>query len=219
MKIINVTKMKRTMMSKTTTGENLVENEIEILKKLQSPYIVKLEEVIGDEEDGQVYLALEYVKKGSIEGYRKHMKISEDQIRKYFRHLILAIEYCHKNDIVHRDIKPDNMLITEEDDMKMTDFGISEFAKNGNDIFTNTAGTNYFFCPESIKDPKYSGKKADIWAMGVTLFQLLFEKYPFNGSTHTELYDEIQNKKLEYNFDELKVENLPKSEVFSYPIM
>ncbi len=74
MKIINVTKMKRTMMSKSTTGVDLLENEIDIMKKAKSERIVQLEEVIWDEEEGKVYLALEYVPKGSLDGINKSNK-------------------------------------------------------------------------------------------------------------------------------------------------
>jgi [calcium/calmodulin-dependent protein kinase] kinase len=198
MKIINVRKMKRTMMSRTTTGVDNVEKEIEIMKKINSPYCVKLEEVIGDDEDDQVYIALEYIKKGSLEFIKNNTKLTEKQICNYFRQTVLGIEYLHSIGIIHRDIKPDNLLIGEDDNLKISDFGISDIAKGADDMRKNTAGTNYFFCPESCLGKPYSGKKADIWALGVTLYNLLTDKYPFNGKTHVELNTQITDTEPEY---------------------
>jgi serine/threonine protein kinase len=191
MKIINIKKMKRTLTSRNTTGIDSLEQEIEIMKKIQTKYWCKLHEVITDEEDDQAYLAVEYVNGGSLEHWRKHTQLTPENIRHFFRQLILGVECLHSVDIIHRDIKPENILIDKENNLKITDFGISQLLKNGDDTWTNTAGTNYFFCPESCKGEAYNGKKADIWACGVTLYLLLFNKYPFNGKTHVELNNEI----------------------------
>lgn len=199
MKIINIKKMKRTMTSKTTTGVDSLETEIEIMKKVKGSHCVKLAEVIADEEDGHAYLAIDYVQRGSLDSLRKHTKLTQDNIRKYFRQLILGVEYLHSIGIIHRDIKPDNLLIDENDDLKITDFGISVLINNGDDTFTNTAGTNYFFCPESCKGIPYSGKKADIWACGVTLYNLLMDRYPFDGKTLVELNKAIIENQPLYN--------------------
>ena len=194
MKIINLNKMKRTMTSKTTTGVDSLEHEIEILKKLDSPYCVKFEEVIADEEDNRAYIALEYMDNGTLEDLHKSGKCMPGEVMEYFKQIILGLEYIHSQGIVHRDIKPDNMLLNKKGELKIADFGISKILNNDNDIFTNTAGTDYFHCPESCKKLPYGGKKADVWACGVTLYFLLFGRFPFNGASHMELNDEICNK-------------------------
>ena len=176
--------MKRTMMSNTTNGVDLLENEIEIMKKVKCERWVQLEEVIGDEEEGKAYLAIEYIEKGSLESIKQNIRLTERQVWKYIRQLCQAVEYLHSIGIIHRDIKPDNLLIDNENNLKLCDFGVSMQVEGGTDIITNTAGTNYFLCPKSCKGEAYSGKKADIWAIGVTLYSLLFYKYPFTENSH-----------------------------------
>lgn len=186
--------MKRTMMSKNTNGVDLLENEIQIMKKIKCERCVQLEEVIGDEEEGRVYLAIEYVTKGSLESIKQNIRLTEKQVWKYIRQLCQAVEYLHNIGIVHRDIKPDNLLIDNEDNLKLCDFGVSVIVEGDSDILKNTAGTNYFFSPESCKGEAYSGKKADIWAIGVTMYNLLFNEFPFTGNSN---WDNINLKKNE----------------------
>ena len=95
--------------------------------------------------------------------------------------------------IIHRDIKPENLLIDENDRVKITDFGLSLFAKNGNDLVRNVAGSSLFFSPEiCIGNVTYRGKKSDVWALGVTLYYMVFKKYPFMARSRDDLYLSIQ---------------------------
>lgn len=95
--------------------------------------------------------------------------------------------------IIHRDIKPENLLIDENDRIKITDFGLSLFTKNGSDEVHNTAGSTLFFAPEVCEGRSYSGKKSDVWALGVTLYFMVFRKYPFFAATREALYPKIKN--------------------------
>ena len=85
--------------------------------------------------------------------------------------------------IVHRDLKPENLLIDEHDNLKISDFGVSYMIENGSDSIQSTAGSNYFFSPEICQGVSYKGKKSDIWAIGVTLYFMMFKKYPFNATS------------------------------------
>ena len=120
-------------------------------------------------------------------------------MRKYFSQLILGLEYCHKEvGIIHRDIKPDNMLIDDDDNIKLTDFGVSQFLENGTDNVRSNAGSAYFYSPEACIGTMYKGRLNDIWACGITLFYMATGKYPFVSSNHTQLYRMIQNTEPEY---------------------
>ena len=86
------------------------------------------------------------------------------------------------------------MLIDENDRIKISDFGVSYIVENGlEDIIQTTAGSNYFFAPEICSGQAYKGKKTDIWAAGVTLYFMMFRKYPFTSNNIPALYNKIIN--------------------------
>ncbi|KAF8249421.1 Pkinase-domain-containing protein [Wilcoxina mikolae CBS 423.85] len=177
----------------------LIREEIAILKKLDHENVVNLIEVLDDPEGDSLYMVLEMCEKGVV------MKVNLDQIaepypeeqcRLWFRDMILGIEYLHAQGIVHRDIKPDNLLLTADDVLKIVDFGVSEmFEKNAPMITAKSAGSPAFLPPELCVagHGDVSGAAADIWSMGVTLYCLLFGCLPFNHRSMMELYEGIKH--------------------------
>lgn len=142
---------------------------------------------------------------------------SNDEARHYFREIILGIEYCtllissfikveqlalmmlllvHNNEIVHRDIKPDNLLLSNDDVLKIVDFGVSEMFHKGDDGMLKSAGSPAFNAPElcAAHHGKVSGKAADIWSMGITLYCLIYGKPPFMSHNLIELMDQIRSE-------------------------
>ena len=103
--------------------------------------------------------------------------------------------------IIHRDVKPENLLIDENDRIKISDFGVSYIIENGCDEIQSTAGSNYFFSPEICSGQTYKGKKSDIWAVGVTLYFMMFRKYPFTASTIPQLYNKVMTDEPDYPSD------------------
>ena len=161
---------------------NPVENEIKILDKLNHENIVRACEIIDKIDHNYTYIILEYMKKGSITKIMQKKKVlNMFMIWNYFRNLINGLEYLHeKVNIIHFDIKPDNLLVNEFNNLKITDFGIS-YQFNDNDLVKSiNLGSPFYMSPEMTHtDAKYFGKPCDIWSSGITLFYIVFKKLPF----------------------------------------
>ncbi|KAI4115563.1 MAG: hypothetical protein LQ345_003874 [Seirophora villosa] len=183
----------------------LIKEEIAIMKKLNHDNLVSLIEVLDDPDEDSLYMVLEMCKKGVI------MKVGVDEsadpydeelCRYWFRDLMLGIEYLHAQGVVHRDIKPDNCLLTEDNVLKVVDFGVSEMFEKSSEMRTaKSAGSPAFMPPELCvaKHGDISGKAADIWSMGVTLYCLRFGKIPFERPGVLQLYECIRNDR--FNMD------------------
>ncbi|RDW70165.1 calcium protein kinase BcCMK3 [Coleophoma crateriformis] len=188
----------------------LIKEEIAIMKKLNHPNLVSLIEVLDDPDEDSLYMVLEMCKKGVV------MKVGLDEradpydaesCRCWFRDLILGIEYLHAQGVVHRDIKPDNLLLTEDDVLKVVDFGVSEMFEKASEMMTaKSAGSPAFLPPELCvaRHGDISGKAADIWSMGVSLYCLRFGRIPFERTGVLELYESIKNDNIE-----MESENTP----------
>ena len=197
----------------------LIKEEIAIMKKLNHPNLVSLIEVLDDPEEDSLYMVLEMCKKGVV------MKVGlgeladpyeSERCRHWFRDLMLGIEYrmcfdiccertkltlvVHAQGVVHRDIKPDNLLLTEDDVLKIVDFGVSEMFEKENVAMTTakSAGSPAFLPPELCvtKHGDISGKAADIWSMGVSLYCLRYGHIPFERTGVLELYEAIRSDEV-----------------------
>ncbi|WWC59895.1 uncharacterized protein I303_102457 [Kwoniella dejecticola CBS 10117] len=120
------------------------------------------------------------------------------QTREYFRQLCLGLEYLHANGVIHRDVKPDNVLLSSNKELvKLCDFGVSEmFTAKGDDRIKKSGGSPAFLSPESFTAHQQDlhGKAVDIWALGVTLYCMLTGKLPFNVPTPMELFSAVREK-------------------------
>ncbi|KAK4067664.1 hypothetical protein Trihar35433_6224 [Trichoderma harzianum] len=184
-----------------------IREEIAIMKKLNHPNLAQLIEVLDDPDEDSLYIVMEMCKKGVI------MKVGlgeqaepypDEECRFWFRDLILGIEYLHAQGVIHRDIKPDNLLLSEDDVLKVVDFGVSEmFEKPTNMRTAKSAGSPAFLPPELCsKHDKVSGTAADIWSMGVTLYCLKYGRIPFNKEAMLEIYEAIKTEEPELPRDE-----------------
>ena len=123
------------------------------------------------------------------------------QCYSYFLQLFLGIEYLHANNIAHRDLKPDNLLIDHHGCLKISDFGVSEmFESEGGDKFKKSAGSPAFMAPElvSMNTGEMSMRATDIWAMGVTLFSWATGTLPFRGDNIFDLHNSILSSEPDY---------------------
>ncbi|ROT38511.1 calcium/calmodulin-dependent protein kinase [Sodiomyces alkalinus F11] len=176
-----------------------IREEIAIMKKLNHPNLVQLIEVLDDPEEDSLWMVLEMCKKGVVMkvGVGETAKpYDEESCRCWFRDLILGIEYLHAQGVIHRDIKPDNLLLTEDDVLKVGDFGVSEMFQKPSEMMTaKSAGSPAFLPPELcvVKHGDVSGKAADIWSMGVSLYCLRYGSLPFDHYGVVEMYEAIRN--------------------------
>lgn len=171
--------------------------EVQIMKMLDHPNIVNLIEVIDDPNTDHFYMVLEYVDgKWVWEGSGPPGGIGEDTARKYLRDIVSGLMYLHAHNIVHGDIKPDNLLVTRSGTVKIGDFSVSQVVEDDNDELRRSPGTPVFTAPECCLGLTYHGKAADTWAVGVTLYCMILGQYPFLGETLQDTYDKIVNNPL-----------------------
>jgi len=143
----------------------------------------------------------ELLEKGEILEIPAQKPLTEDEAWRSFRDVISGLEYLHYQKIIHRDIKPSNLLRADNGEVKIADLGVSNEFDGADALLTNTAGTPAFTAPEclSIKqgDSPYSGKAADIWSLGVTLYCLIFGNLPFHDDNIVVIYNKIRTQKLQ----------------------
>ena len=187
----------------------LIKEEIAIMKKLNHVNLVSLIEVLDVPNEDSLYMVLEMCKKGVVMkvGFdEKADPYDDESCRCWFRDLILGIEYLHAQGVLHRDIKPDNLLLTEDDVLKIVDFGVSEmFEKESAMLTAKSAGSPAFLPPELCvaKHGDISGKAADIWSMGVTLYCLRFGQIPFEEPGVLQLYESIKKDNVDWDMKDV----------------
>lgn len=190
--------LRKLRVAPSETAMTDVLREVLIMKMLEHPNIVNLIEVIDDPESDDFYMVLEYVEgKWVCEGSGRQCAIGEETARKYMRDIVSGLTYLHAHNIVHGDIKPDNLLITRNGTVKIGDFSVSQAFENGNDELRRSPGTPVFTAPECCLGLTYHGKLSDTWAVGVTLYCMILGEYPFLGDTLQDTYDRIVNNPIE----------------------
>ena len=173
---------------------NRIKSEISIFKQLKHQNIVKLLSLIETKE--KIFIIQEYIKGPDLFEYIQENHLTEKESCKIFQQLISTIYYLHNLGIVHRDLKAENILLTENKDIKIIDFGLSKICKNG-ELLNTRCGTLYCSPPEILLGKKYDGKFSDIWSCGVILYFMLCDYLPFNELNKKELYNKII--KCKYN--------------------
>ena len=178
-------------------NQNRLKYEIDVMKSLKHPNIVKLYDVIEDEE--YYYLILEYCKLGDLAKFLKERPLKEKYTKKYMLQISHALKYLINKKIIHRDIKPHNLLLYDINTIKITDFGFARYFENDNMVET-LCGSPIYMAPEIMKYKKYT-IKADIWSLGIVFYEMLTGRPPFRAKTHYELIKIIDNDDLSIPID------------------
>lgn len=164
-------------------NENFVSKfriEAQAAAGLMHPNIVNVYDV--GEEGGIYYIVMELVEGITLKKYiEKKARLSAKEAISIAIQVSMGIESAHNNHIIHRDIKPQNIIISKEGKVKVTDFGIAK-AATSNTITSNVMGSVHYTSPEQARGG-YSDEKSDIYSLGVTMFEMLTGRVPFNGET------------------------------------
>jgi len=181
-KILNKNKMNSDMLLRTFF-------EADIMKQLKHKNILKAFHISEDTE--HVYLSMEYAKNGDLLEYVNFKKrIQEDEAREIFTQLVNALEYTHNQNIIHRDIKLENILISEDNQVIIGDWGFADYWSIGKKIKCKW-GSLFYAAPEVFLGVEYTGPEIDIWSLGVVLYAMITGKLPFTGGNNSEIASKI----------------------------
>ena len=187
--------LEKTRITKIEDKER-INREIAILKKLHHFNISKLYQVV--ENKLTIYLVQEYIQgKELLEYLTKKGKLKEVEACKFYHQIISGLEYIHQCGISHRDFKPENILLTNNNTiLKIIDFGLSNIIE-GNQLLKTACGSPCYVPPEMIKEEKYDGALTDIWSSGIILYLMLCGKLPFFHEENEVMYEQILSGKFE----------------------
>lgn len=182
----------------------LEHNEVEhtlaeknILQQLHHPFLVNLH--FSFQTEDKLYFILDYINGGELFFHlQREKRFSEERVIFYGAEILLALEHLHTNGIIYRDLKPENLLITNEGHIVLTDFGLcKEGIKSDEDRTGTFCGTPEYLAPEVLKGKGY-GKAVDWWSFGSLLYEMLTGLPPFYSQDVQEMYRKIMTEKLKF---------------------
>lgn len=160
--------------------------ESQAAASLSHPNILNIYDVGAEEEDGKkiYYIVMEYIKGKTLKEIIKEKgKLSTEEAINYSLQIAEALQHAHKNHIVHRDIKPHNIMVTEDNRVKVTDFGIARAVTSSTVTTTsNVLGSVHYFSPEQARGG-YTDEKSDIYSLGIVMYEMVTGKVPYEGDS------------------------------------
>ncbi|KAJ3308251.1 Protein kinase [Boothiomyces sp. JEL0838] len=169
------------------------QKEALLLMRFNHPNIIKIFKVIESPEN--VYIVMAYAYGGDLGGHiSKNTYLTEIEGRRLFRQIVSAMNFIHESKVIHRDLKLENILLDEQNNILISDFGLGK-TFSGDDSMNTFCGTPSYAAPEIIQGDVYHGAKADIWAMGVILYAMIAGELPFSAESVKLLYKKIKQVK------------------------
>ncbi|KAJ8727127.1 hypothetical protein PYW08_015524 [Mythimna loreyi] len=174
--------------------------EIDVLVRLNHPHLIHVHSIF--QRKTKYYIFMRFTENGDLLGYiLKNGCVSENQSRVWFRQLALGLQYLHELDIAHRDIKCENVLLTANFNVKLSDFGFARFCvdeSNTNILSETYCGSMSYAAPEILRGKPYLPKPTDLWSLGVVLFVMLNKSMPFDDTRMRKLYEQQMGKKYRF---------------------
>ncbi|XP_047736482.1 uncharacterized protein LOC108677560 isoform X2 [Hyalella azteca] len=156
--------------------------EVLVLSSLSHPHITQFKHSL--ELEGELVIAMEYCGGGDLRNVlnqRGGVLFPQERILDWFVQLCLAVKYIHDRHILHRDIKSQNVFLTEDGRIKLGDFGISKVLESSKELASTCIGTPYYLSPEMCQNKPYNSK-SDVWALGCVLYEMVALKHPFEAT-------------------------------------
>jgi serine/threonine protein kinase len=197
------------------TNQELINRQLEtraareaaILSLFAHPWICGIQDVVRTDDD--LYLLLDYTNGVTLLDYIiTHGRLKEKQARKFARQIGSALDYCHRNNVVHRDICIENIMVDEMENIKIIDFNHAELFSHSHKLraspppFVVPSRYIYFTAPEVVQIlpqfMRYVGPEVDIWSFGVVLYILTCGKVPFDDNSPVLLNEKIMKGDVEY---------------------
>ena len=188
--------------------KQLVVSEVNILRELRHPYILRYHDRIIDKKSTKLFIIVEHCERGDLRHLIKRAKASrtfvhEERIWKYFAQILSALKTCHRRrekgalkPVLHRDIKPANVFLDRNDDAKLGDFGLARTLESMSKFAYTNVGTPFYMSPEQTNSKKYD-ERSDIWAVGCLLYELAALRPPFHASNQLALAMKINAGRFE----------------------
>ncbi|AAS54547.2 AGR058Wp [Eremothecium gossypii ATCC 10895] len=187
---------RRKKLEKEVSRDKRTIREASLGQILYHPHICRLFEMCT--MSNHFYMLFEYVSGGQLLDYIiQHGSLRERHARKFARGIASALQYLHLNNIVHRDLKIENIMISSSGEIRIIDFGLSNMYDPKKQLHT-FCGSLYFAAPELLKAHPYTGPEVDIWSFGVVLYVLVCGKVPFDDENASVLHEKIKQGKVEY---------------------
>ncbi|KAK7198520.1 protein kinase [Novymonas esmeraldas] len=180
-----------TRMSKKDRQQSL--NEARVLSSLRHPNIINYVDSFLARKSDNLCIVMEYAESGDVSSRLKKnygVNVPEKQVLDWLIQLVLSLNYVHERKILHRDVKTQNIFLTNENLIKLGDFGIARTLANTYDQAKTFVGTPYYLSPELILERPYD-HRSDVWALGVVLYELLTLTHPFNAKDMKGLLQRI----------------------------
>jgi len=192
--------MKQKTLRKIPHGVENVAVELSLLRQLRHPNVVQLYDVHTSAEKAKIYMMMEYCVIGLQEMLEAapEGKLPVCQAHGYFVQLLCGLEYLHGRGVIHKDIKPGNLLLAQDHTLKIIDFGVAELLPPGQTLVSQSQGSPMFQPPEVAGGSytEYPGETLDIWSSGCTLFNMTSGQYPFNGANIFRIFESVCNDPL-----------------------